>query len=137
MKEIREKVDAGNLRMIFASLQENAERILQKQVNDSAGVCQLSNAEKIQNSKTYKRELALKKKLLEKGLIGKRWDEHRDDVLDFEESNGISEKTIRAIFNGEDSDESDTEFPKAPPKKAGIFFLKTRNFLTIAGKVTN
>merc|ERR1712037_1094518 len=47
-----------------------------------------------------------------------RWDEHRDDVLDFEESNGISEKTIRAIFNGEDSDESDTEFPKAPPKKA-------------------
>jgi len=101
VKEIREKVDAGNLRMIFASLQENAERILQKQ-----------------NSKTYKRELALKKKLIEKGLIGKRWDEHRDDVLDFDESEGLSEKTIRTIFNGEDSDESDTEFPKAPPKKA-------------------
>lgn len=81
---------------------------------------QLFNAE-IQNSKTYKRELALKKKLIEKGLIGKRWDEHRDDVLDFDESEGLSEKTIRTIFNGEDSDESDTEFPKAPPKKAGIF----------------
>jgi hypothetical protein len=37
VKEIREKVDAGNLRMIFASLQENAERLLQKQVSDSAG----------------------------------------------------------------------------------------------------
>lgn len=101
VKEIREKVDAGNLRMIFASLQENAERLLQKQ-----------------NSKTYKRELALKKKLIEKGLIGKRWDEHRDDVLDLDESDGLSEKTIRAIFNGEDSEDSDTEFPKAPPKKA-------------------
>lgn len=87
--------------MIFASLQENAERLLQKQ-----------------NSKTYKRELALKKKLIEKGLIGKRWDEHRDDVLDLDESDGLSEKTIRAIFNGEDSEDSDTEFPKAPPKKA-------------------
>ena len=111
--------------MIFASLQENAERILQKQVRPSAGErlsVSCSNFHRIfQNSKTYKKELALKKKLIEKGLIGKCWETHRDDVLDLKEADGISEKIIRSIFNGEDSDDSDTEFPKAPPKKAGMF----------------
>ena len=66
--------------------------------------------------------LALKKELQEDGLIGKRWEEHREGVLELDEADGLSERIIRSIFNGDDSDESDTEFPKAPPKKPGLFY---------------
>lgn len=103
VKEIRTTIDAGNLRMIFASLQEKAERVAKKQ-----------------NSESFKKEQSLKKKLYDEDLIGKSWDDNKENILHYPEAKGIENKIIRSILKGEDSDESDTEFPKAPPKKADM-----------------
>jgi len=96
--DIKNTIDAGNLRMIFASLLEKAEQHELKQ-----------------NSEIYQKEEKLKEKLVEENLVGKEWSEVAETIEGWDEAKDIDKKKIQSLLKGEDTD--DSEDAKAHEKR--------------------